>query len=240
LSENLPLILQGFELAKKATDVKDVVRLIKEYKLPRECVPTQFLTDAKVWEALLPTMPLTALVRNLGNMTKSGLLTATSEATKTVISKLSDADYIRKSRVHPIAILIAMKTYASGTGFKGSNTWTPVPKIISTLDAAFYKAFDNVEATGKNYFIGLDVSSSMRGQIFNSCLTHSEAAAALAMTVMKTEPAYYIYGFKDRITDLKLDDSMSLNTVLQKTSNLTLWNRLFSSYVLCCGSEDGH
>ena len=37
-------------------------------------VPTQFLTDAEVWEALLEEMPMTALIRNLATMTRVGLL----------------------------------------------------------------------------------------------------------------------------------------------------------------------
>jgi hypothetical protein len=42
------------------------VQLIREYRLPREAVPTQFLAAPAVWEVLLETdMPMAALIRNL-------------------------------------------------------------------------------------------------------------------------------------------------------------------------------
>ena len=47
---------------------------IVRHGLTREMVPTELLTHAVVWEALLERMPLTALVRNLGVMTKVGVL----------------------------------------------------------------------------------------------------------------------------------------------------------------------
>lgn len=212
---DLPQILQGFEKIKKATSVKEVVSLINEYNLPRECVPTQYLNEPAVWSALLPSMPLTAMIRNLGNMTKCGLLTPFSDEALYIAEKLGDAEYIRKSRVHPISILLALKTYASGAGFRGSGAWRAVPQIVSALDKAFYMAFDNVEATGKKFFVGVDVSASMGSPITNSNLRSCEVAGAIAMTLMKTEPKTWVYGFCTQLVDLKLNPSMDLNTVTQ-------------------------
>ena len=42
--------------------------------LPREALPTEALNDPAVQKALLPDMPVHALIRNLGNLTASGLL----------------------------------------------------------------------------------------------------------------------------------------------------------------------
>lgn len=221
VGEELPEVLIGLEKAKKATTAKEVVSLIEKYMLPRECVPTEYLNTVPVWRVLLVNMPLTAMIRNLSNMTKCGLLTAVSDETQTVIARLNDADYIRKSRVHPISILLALKTYASGKGFKGSNTWTPVQSIVSALDKAFYLAFENVEATGKKFFIGLDISGSMSGLVADSNLMHSEATAAIAMCIMKKEPKYYCYGFSREFIDLGLHDNMSLTDVVKTVSGKT-------------------
>jgi hypothetical protein len=39
---------------------------VREYRLPREAVPTQWLGEAVIWEALLETdMPTTALMWNM-------------------------------------------------------------------------------------------------------------------------------------------------------------------------------
>ena len=48
----------------------DAAKVISRMKLTREMVPTELLTHAEVWDALLERMPLTAMIRNLGVMTK--------------------------------------------------------------------------------------------------------------------------------------------------------------------------
>jgi 60 kDa SS-A/Ro ribonucleoprotein len=195
VSEHLPALIRAFEAAKTASR-PELVRLIRDRNLPRECVPTEALNDANVWDALLSKMPLTALVRNLGKMTAVGLLKPHASAVKTVLDKLSDGDYLRKSRLHPVAILIAAKQYAAGHGLKGSLTWQPVGAINDALDAAFYAAFGAVEPAGKRTLLALDVSGSMgMGGIAGSSLTPREGSAAMAMVAARTEPFVHAVGF---------------------------------------------
>jgi 60 kDa SS-A/Ro ribonucleoprotein len=49
-------------------------------------------------------------------------------------------------------------------------------------------------------------------------LTAAQVAAAMSMTIAKTEPYYQILGFADTIRDLGIAPSMSLNDVMRKTS----------------------
>src|SRR6185369_14228561 len=72
----LPESVRALEALRTATSVEEVVKLIERHadKAPRELVPTQFLADAHVWEALLPNMPMTAMLRNLATKTRAGLL----------------------------------------------------------------------------------------------------------------------------------------------------------------------
>jgi len=67
-------IVWAYEKAKKAQNDKEVASLIKEYKLPREAVPTQHLHSVPVWEALLADMPMEAMIRNLATMTREGVI----------------------------------------------------------------------------------------------------------------------------------------------------------------------
>jgi hypothetical protein len=46
--------------------------------------------------------------------------------------------------VHPLAVLAALVTYKSGRSVRG-GTWSPVPKIVDALDAAFYASFELVK-----------------------------------------------------------------------------------------------
>src|SRR4029079_1534513 len=144
----------------------EAAMLISRAKLTREMVPTELLTHAVVWEALLERMPLTAMIRNLGVITKVGLIAAGSDAARTVVDRLADRATLRAARVHPIAMLVATKTYAQGHGMKGRGKWTPVARVVDALDAAFYITFQNAPTTGKRVMLALDVSGSMGAPVF--------------------------------------------------------------------------
>lgn len=197
LSANLHSQIIAFESAKAATSVKEIINLITDHNLPREAIPTQWLSDPKVWEALLVKMPMTAMIRNLATMTRNGLLTSMSDAEKTIKARLKDEDTIRKARVHPIAILAAMMTYSAGRSARGSSSWTPVRGVVDALDGAFYKSFGNVEPSGRNTLLALDVSGSMTGGEIAGVpgLNPRVASAALALITANVEENYEIIGF---------------------------------------------
>jgi 60 kDa SS-A/Ro ribonucleoprotein len=195
--EQAKVIAKG-GVSKKATH--EIVSLITSYNLPRECIPTEFLNELDVWEALLISgkhgMPMTAMIRNLAKMTEIGLLKPTSDATKFVKDKLRNTEALKAARVHPIQLLLALSTYRQGHGLKGSLSWTPAQPICDALDDAFYKAFAFVEPTGKRFMLALDVSGSMsQGNVAGTPLTPREASAAMALVTAKTEERYCVVGF---------------------------------------------
>lgn len=192
-------LVAAFEQAKKVTTAKEIVRLVTEYDLPREAIPTEWLTDPKVWEALLVKMPLTAMIRNLATMTRVGLVAPMSRATGTVVARLQDRRRLREARVHPIALLAALKTYAAGRGARGKHTWTPVQAVSDALDAAFYTAFQNVEPSGARTLLALDVSGSMEcGEVAGvPGLTPRVASAAMALVTAATEKEHALVAFSD-------------------------------------------
>ena len=195
--DHLPSLVTAAEEAKRATDVKTIVDLIETHNLPREAIPTNFLNEKKVWEALLPNMPMTAMIRNLAKMTSIGLLDPLTPEAGTVMSKLGSADALKKARVHPIAVLSALMTYSRGRGVKGSLTWTPNQRIVDALDSAFYTTFGNVTPTHKSTLLALDVSGSMNFEEIAGCpgLTPRVASAAMALITMNVESNYEVVGF---------------------------------------------
>ncbi len=169
---------------------------IARYRLTREMVPTELLVHAVVWEALLERMPLTAMIRNLGVMSKVGLLVPMSDAVRLVVGRLGDRAALRAARVHPIAVLAALKTYAQARGMKGSGQWSPVPQIVDALDAAFYLAFENAPAMGERVMLALDVSGSMGSPVHGmSYLSCREASAAMALVTATREPQHRFTAF---------------------------------------------
>lgn len=217
--KSMPEMIIGFEKAKTAQKSKDIVKLIEEYNLPREAIPTQFLNDLEVWNALLTTgkgMPMTAMIRNLGKMTSLGLLKPLSAGTRFVVDRLESREILQKARVHPLNLLIALRTYAQGHGEKGSLTWSQVPQIVSALDTAFYESFKFVEPTGKNFLLGLDISGSMSSPASGTILSCAEVTAAMAMLALRTEKNSHVLGFSHQFVDLGITAKDSINDALRK------------------------
>jgi 60 kDa SS-A/Ro ribonucleoprotein len=208
--------LDAVNSVKTETNVAKAIKLIKEFNLPREVIPTQMLNDVKVWEALLPDMGITALIRNLGKMSSLGMFTPLSENEKFVVNVITDKDVLKNGRVHPLNLLIAQKVYSMGNGFKGSNTWSVSRSIVSALEVAFYKAFEFVEPTNKNHLIALDCSGSMHwGNVSNNVpITPAMASAVMAMVSLKRERNTFIAGFGSTLRPLDIRPEMTLEQVV--------------------------
>jgi 60 kDa SS-A/Ro ribonucleoprotein len=223
--EHLPMQVQGhldaMGVEESAAGVKMLVRLIEHFNLPWEALPTWANTKPEIWEALGPRMGMTALIRNLGNMTRVEAIRPLGSMEKIVVERLTSEQVLKRARVHPFNLLYALKTYESGKGFRGTNAWDPSQPICEALEKAFYLSFKTVQPTGKRIFIGIDVSGSMSAAFMNSNLEVAEAAAAMALTVMKTEKQWYVMGFANGLTDLKFKPSETLESVLKKTRNVT-------------------
>lgn len=214
----------AFERIKRATDEMEVATLILDYRLPREAVPTQFLTSPVVWEALLEEMPMTALIRNLATLTRVGLLKPLSATAKKVVAQLGDADRLRKARVHPIAVLAALRTYASGHGARGKGTWEPVSSVVDALDAAFYTAFGNLTPSKMRHLLAFDVSGSMSwGEIAGvPGLTPREASAAMALVTGAVEENVEYTAFSDHIVSVRLGRGARLDAVMQQLAAIPM------------------
>ena len=215
-------LIWAFEKAKRATDPAEVARLVRDHRLPREAVPTEWLNDPRVWEALLDDMPITALIRNLATMTRVGLLAPMSDAIRRVVARLADGERLRAARTHPIAVLAALKTYAQGKGERGRHTWEPVPEVVDALDAAFYTSFANVEPAGVRMLLALDVSGSMSwGQVAGiPGLTPRVASAAMAFISAATEPRHIFVAFCDKMVPLAISRGQRLDDVVRMTDGL--------------------
>lgn len=185
--------------------------------IPRECVPTRLLNSPAVWEALLLRgMPMEAMVRNLGNMSKVGLLTSFSDAAKIVAGKLADEELILRARMHPLKLLVALKTYAQGQGIRGRGAWAVVPQVVDALNNAFYTAFGAVTPTNKNTMLALDVSGSMEwGGLLNMPITPREGTAAMALVTANVEPNYMITAFSTRMVPINISAGQRLDNVLR-------------------------
>lgn len=196
LSPDLPpLVTAHLRAMNEGISRAELLTLIADHRLPWEAIPTTATSDPEVWRAMLPHLGLSALVRNLGNMTKVGTIAPLSDAEALVADRLRDGLAIRKSRLHPFALLQAMSVYGAGRSVRGAGTWSPSRPVLDALDEAFYKAFANVIPTGKRHLLALDVSGSMGTSFIGGSLSARDASAAMALVTMAVEPKTHVVGF---------------------------------------------
>lgn len=221
--DDIPQLLHAYQ-AVWAPDAgkREWVRAIEaERSLSWEMLPSQALALPEVWEALIGSgLPMTALIRNLGRLTALGVLKPMDDLTARVAARLADPEQLRKARIHPVSLLVALRTYAGGHGARGSGSWTPVTAVCDALDAGFYASFAAAEPSGKRTVLGVDVSGSMTSPVSGLPLTCREVAAALALVTASTEPNTAVMGFCRQFTPLDISPRMRLDDAIRKTSGL--------------------
>lgn len=125
--------------------------------------------DAEAWEAVIPSMGVMALVRNLRNFDQTGISTAAVDA---VIAKITDADQVANARLFPYQVWAAYQAAPSddwkrALGVTLEHTVANVPALDGTL-------------------VLVDTSGSMQATVSGrSTMTRVEVAAVMAMATAK-------------------------------------------------------
>lgn len=192
-----PALVEGYQKAKSASTAGEWVAILDRYpSLSWEMLPDAALGEAEVWAKLIDNgVPQTALMRQLPRLTRLGLLTPMSGTLDIVVRQLTDSSRLQKARVHPVNILVAACTYASGVSARGKSQWEPVHQVVDALDDAFYSAFGSVRPADKRTLLALDVSGSMGFSIADLPVSAREVAAALSLVTAQTEPETVTVGF---------------------------------------------
>lgn len=222
--DQLPELILAVDALNGTTDPRKAAALIRQHRLTHEMVPGQLKRSPEVWAAMLEHMPMTAMIRNLAKLTEVGVLAPFSDATKQVVHQLGTPERLAKARLHPLAILTALRIYARGRGHRGKLSWTPVSEIVEALDQAFYACFANVEPAGKRTLLALDVSGSMgSGEIAGlPGITPAVGSAAMAMLTLAREPKVEIIAFSARIVPVSLHRRASLDQVATQLAGISM------------------
>jgi 60 kDa SS-A/Ro ribonucleoprotein len=195
-AEVLPSV-EKFRIAKAVTRPAEAVTAVQTLRVPWEFLPDEVLDSPEVWTALAETVGMTALIRNLARMTRIGALAPFGKANATAVRRLTDAEALRKARVHPLEVYLALKVY--NCGFAQPNpkaparTWTPVAAISDALEEAYELCFAHAEPSGRKLLVAVDSSGSMttstgRVVLGGSPIGHAyEIACGLAVTMSRIE-----------------------------------------------------
>lgn len=168
-------LVWAFEKVKRSEDEKEIVSLVKKYRLPWEVVvPAVKKMTKGIWTALMEGMPYMALLRNLNTLERHEVL-KDDAVVKNIAKRLSDPEAVAKSRQLPFRFFNAHKAY---TG--------PRP-ILDALHDALEASFVNMpEIKGMKVVVSPDTSGSMGTAISDKGVaTYSDVANIFAAALFK-------------------------------------------------------
>lgn len=218
----MPQVIYTFELLNRMAnegrlDEKVLCNTIRNERLTHEMVPTQFKNSPKVWEVLAEDMPFTATVWNLSTFSRLGLLKEFSDFERMILARLRNKEQIEKSRIHPFKLLVAIRNYEKGSGFR--NTWNVNNRVVEALEEALYISLQNVENTGTRYGLVVDTSGSMTmGNVIGSDIQPIEVAGAMAAINCRQGDAV-VLGVNNHITKLPITKSSGIADVVRMIRN---------------------
>lgn len=159
--------IDDYLTAQSVTTVRQAVKVVTERKVPWEFLPDKMQRHAEVWDVLIDTIGMTALLRNLARMTRIGTLKPMSDATLRVAKRLTDAEALHRARIHPMDVYLALRVYNSGRSQPHARAdvqhWVPVTPIADALEEAYDLSFGGVQPSGKRLLVAVDSSGSMSG-----------------------------------------------------------------------------
>lgn len=199
-------------------------------RVQREHLPTHLMSSPAIWTHLLKDMGLTALIRNLGKLSSIGVMASRRQE---IIAMLGNEKQIRDSKVHPFAVLVAMKVFSKGAGELGSMTWPIDSYIVTALSNTFIKSFGNIPKTGKRIMVALDVSGSMSGAYCagSTSVSCRDGSVAMAMATVLAErdedgqlsPNTHVYSFTTtfkNVTGAFSTPGLTLDQAIRDTNNV--------------------
>lgn len=162
--------------------------------------------DAKVWEAVIPTMGYMALLRNLRNFDEAGV---SDKVAVHVIARLTDPEQVAKSRQLPFRFLSAYKQVPS-------DRWK------HPLGQALDLSFGNIPQLGGKTLVLIDVSGSMQSPISGrSTIAAWEIAALFGIALARSQRQQAtIVGFDDATHPFELRRGANVLSELQRFRSL--------------------
>ncbi|HEX7276151.1 MAG TPA: TROVE domain-containing protein, partial [Acidimicrobiales bacterium] len=119
--------------------------------------------DAEAWTAVIPSMGVMALVRNLRNFDQAGI---SDDAVDTVIAKITDADEVAKARLFPYQVWSAYNHAPSddwkrALGVTLDRTVANIPRLDHTLVVIDTSGSMLATVSGKSKLMRVEVAAVM-------------------------------------------------------------------------------
>lgn len=151
--------------------------------------------DAVAWTAMIPSMGLMALARNLRNFDQAGV---GDELAAQVAARLADPEQVRRSRMFPLRFLSAYKN-------------APSDRWRWPLEQAVQHSLSNVPSLPGRTLVLVDCSGSMQDRLSErSELMRCEAAALFGLAVAKRAEYADVVRYGTRHEPVKLTAGSNL------------------------------
>lgn len=176
----------------------------RDPSLPLPPVPFQWLTafplTAKQWGELAGSMGWHALRMNLNTLARNGAF-AVDGVTAAVAARLSDTEALRKARVLPYQLMVALDSTGDGVPLK----------VQAALEDALEASVSTVPKVSGTVVVCPDVSGSMASPATGyrkgatSKVSCNQVAALVAAAMLRTNRQARVLPFEQRVVQVKLD-----------------------------------
>ncbi|MGZ3600291.1 MAG: TROVE domain-containing protein [Ktedonobacterales bacterium] len=233
VSEDLRQIA-GYEAFKRLAREKghdsEALTLVQEYRLPWEVV-TAHLRGAAAWEAMLAQMPYMALVRNLNNLIKYGVVSK-PEVRDSIAQTIANPERVADSKMLPFQFYSALKMVAGDD--------EPALTLRAALETALEHSFVSMPHLGQRVLVANDISGSMSAKpSARSEMTMAEIAGIFAAAVFKKAEAGTIVSFDTAAHPRDVSKSESLADIARKVAQFSGGTSLSAPLEYAFGGNNG-
>ncbi|KAJ8927403.1 hypothetical protein NQ314_020183 [Rhamnusium bicolor] len=210
--------LKKAELLRRTSDHILAVSIIPDMKATINQVEPCLRKSAEVWNAVLPNMSLSEVLRSLPKLYKLGFLKRDTPTQILINGFLTNAEKnkgkrnssdrsmysyekLRKRKLDPkfVEHLEKDMKLTDEEIRKKYPAEAKCPIIINNLQKCMTVACSNVQPLGKRYMVTIDVTDKRDiGCLHNKNITGLEAAVAFTMALLKVEKNVTVAVYKDR------------------------------------------
>lgn len=165
LAAFIPEQLRGYVDFKHATaDIETLLTMVSTYRLPWEVVSGQLgggdaTEKTSVWKAMALQMPYMALLRNLNNLLKYGVLNSDTDRA-IILGRVADRQNVLHSKQFPFRFISAIRAVERDSN--GSHSVRNA--VVEALKTALDYSVSNLPFTDRDVLSVLDVSGSMSSE----------------------------------------------------------------------------
>ena len=198
------LIGKPYDVASLPAEIAAFEAWKRDSALPLPPAPFEWLTalplTAEQWATLADTIGWQALRMNLNTLARNGAF-AVEGVARDVAARLSDKEALRKARVLPYQLMVALGTAGEG-----------VPLVVQTaLEEALEASVSSVPAVAGRVVVCPDVSGSMASPATGyrkgatSKVSCNDVAALVAAAMLRANRQARVLPFEQKVVAVKLD-----------------------------------